>query len=184
MQWQNFFEFIAENGQGALEKITHNWQVKTIAGIIGAWLADIYQFAGTSLIIFLFLMTMDFFSKMMAIGQQDLKEKNLQGTHFYAIWRGMYIAKSLPMRIKGINKIIQYIFVLTAASLLEKLIPPAFGEYSNFTFDWIIFYLSIGEVKSIFENLREAGMENAVFFVKLFGDKKKQLEDKMSEKKD
>lgn len=182
---QCLIEFIVENSLGAIGKITQNWQVKTIVGIIGAWAVSVCDYIDTPLVMFLILVTADFLSKMMALGHSEMKKKNLRGNLLYAMWYGFRnkdASQSHPMRVKGVNKIVQYMFVLTAAFTLGKVIPPIFSEYANFAFDWIIFYLSVGEVKSIFENLHEAGMEEAAFFIRLFGDKKKQLEDKMSGK--
>lgn len=184
MQWQCFLEFIAENGQGAIEKITQNWQVKIIVGVIGAGLVSVYEYVGAPVFMFMALVTADLVTKLIAIGQQAMKKNGVQGNYLYAIWYAVHknAAQSRPMRTKGVNKIVQYIFVLIAAALLGRVIPTNFSEYSSAAFDWILFYLSVGEVKSIFENLQEAGMEEASFFVRVFGDKQKRLEDKMTGK--
>lgn len=143
------------------EKIIEAWQIKILLSLFFTWLFGEYN---TGLGALGCLVALDWLTKWGVIS------KNAGG--FWIAWRTDAIS-SRGMR-DGLRKIVWYMIALIAAHQLEQF---TFLGYTvgHAATELISAWLGLVEGKSIFENLRDMGMQGADFFINILSKKQKEI---------
>jgi phage-related holin len=143
------------------EKLIEAWQVKILLSLFFTWLFGDYNEGMGALAC---LVGFDWLTKLGALSKQ--------AGGFYVACK-IDVISSRGMR-GGLQKIIWYMIALIAAHQLEQfaILKNTIGHTTT---EFISAWLGIVEAKSIFENLRDMGMQGVEPFIALLGKKQNQI---------
>jgi len=156
------------------------WQVKLAVGIVLSTIDFLMGPVDAAFMALWLLIVIDPLTRWMAIAKQALVDANSCG----GLLCGFKLAlqsgaiNSLSMRQKFIPKILGYLLVLIAASLLTKVLPQvSYSDklLSEIPKNLIISYLAVNEFISICENLSVSGLTALRPIAKFFTTKRDDL---------
>ena len=148
--------------QEMLQKILECWQLKAFwAGCISCLTFLLGDVTATPFIALWCMVVLDTITRWMAISRHEAEAEGRNGSLLDGFGIAVIFSRinSETFRVKFFNKMFSYLVLLIGFNLLDWVIPDViFGQqFIGFPNSFISTWLAIGEIKSILENLIEAG---------------------------
>lgn len=148
--------------QEMLQKILECWQLKSfLAGCISCLTFLLGDVTATPFIALWCMVVLDTITRWMAISRHEAEAEGRKGSLLEGFGIAVICSRinSETFRVKFFNKMLSYLVLLIGFNLLDWVIPDViFGQqFIGFPNSFISTWLAIGEIKSILENLIEAG---------------------------
>lgn len=145
-----------------LQKILECWQLKAFwAGCISCLTFLLGDVTATPFIALWCMVVLDTITRWMAISRHEAEAEGRNGSLLDGFGIAVIFSRinSETFRVKFFNKMFSYLVLLIGFNLLDWVIPDViFGQqFIGFPNSFISTWLAIGEIKSILENLIEAG---------------------------
>ena len=148
--------------QEMLQKILECWQLKAFfSGCISCLTFLLGDVTATPFIALWCMVVLDTITRWMAISRHEAEAEGRNGSLLDGFGIAVIFSRinSETFRVKFFNKMFSYLVLLIGFNLLDWVIPDViFGQqFIGFPNSFISTWLAIGEIKSILENLIEAG---------------------------